>query len=453
MNRKLHFLALSFFCIASILTIIYIFEMKYSDKIFPGIYIDDLYVGGLTLKEAKEQLKLYVNKFLDKPLTLNYEEETWYINPKNLLEVKIEEIVKKAYTEGRTKNFLFNFFNLYKLNLYPKRIELATKIREEEFQMMIEMISKEVERAPKNAEFKIAGGKIAIEKEKEGIKVDKENLKKEIMKFIWSHNRIIKIPLTIIKPDITKETLEKMDIKEEIASFSTKFDKTQIERTTNIILAAEKLRNYIIPPGEVFSFNEVVGERTSKEGYKEAPIFLQNEITLGTGGGVCQLSTTLYNLALLANLEIVERSNHSLPVSYVPLGRDATVNYGIIDLKFKNTSGCYLLLYTEVEGDTITMKFFGSKKSDKKIEIVPEILKEFPPPVNIKEDYNLEKGKIKIIEGKPGYQVRVWKIILHNDGTREKELISIDEYNPTATILYVGKKETRALQNIKDATL
>jgi len=103
-----------------------------------------------------------------------------------------------------------------------------------------------------------------------------------------------------------------------------------------------------------------------------------------------------------------------------------------------------LLLYTEIKGDTLTMKFYGSKKNDKKIKIVSEVIKEIPPPVNIKEDYHLEKGKISIKEGKPGYQVRVWKIISYNNGTQEKKLISTDTYNPIATILYVGKKEPQA---------
>jgi len=156
---------------------------------------------------------------------------------------------------------------------------------------------------------------------------------------------------------------------------------------------------------------------------------------------VCQLSTTLYNLALLADLEIVERSNHSLPVSYVPLGRDATVNFGVIDFKFKNTTGEYLLLHTEIKDNTLTMRFYGSKKIDKKVDVVSEIEKVIPPPVNFKEDPSLEKGKIIIREGKPGYQVKVWKVITYSNGVQEKKLISTDIYNPIASIIYIGKKD------------
>ena len=141
----------------------------------------------------------------------------------------------------------------------------------------------------------------------------------------------------------------------------------------------------------------------------------------------------------MTNLEIIERVNHSLPVSYVPLGQDATVNYDTIDLKFKNNTGGFLLLAADVIEDTITVKFFGSKIYDKSVKIVSETVKTISPPVSIKKDYALEKGKITIKQGSPGYQVKVWKIYI--DGKEEQRvLISTDIYNPTSTILYVGEK-------------
>ncbi|MCF6096813.1 VanW family protein [Thermovorax subterraneus] len=440
-KRSLYILLLALFLGITISLSIYFFEAKNSENIVEGIYIGQVYIGGLVEAKAKEKLSNFVNMHLRNPLILQYSDKTWNIIPQELVEVQIEKAVQEAISTGKSKNFLFKFFNRLKFSFNPKKIELAIKIKDEPFQKILEIISGEIACEPKNAEFKIIDGIIRIEKEKKGIKVDEENLKQEILKIVWSEKRKISVPVIAIKPEITQETLSKMNIKEEIVSFSTKFDKTQAGRSTNIRLAAEKLKNYIIPPGEIFSFNDVIGKRTIEEGYKEAPIFLNNKVSAGIGGGVCQLSTTLYNLALLADLEIIERSNHSLPVSYVPLGRDATVNYGVIDLKFKNSTGGYLLLYTEIKGDTLTMKFYGSKKSDKKINLVSEVVKRIPPPVNIKEDYSLEKGKIHVKEGKPGYQVRVWKITTYNDGRQEKKLVSTDIYNPTTTIVYVGKKE------------
>ncbi|WP_148867949.1 VanW family protein [Thermosediminibacter litoriperuensis] len=444
MSRKFYiYISILLLCITCSAYGIYSYESRHGDDIFGGVYIGQVYVGGLSLKQATEKLKKYVEESLNDTIILYYSEKTWDFNPKGVIDVKIDRAVEEALSEGKSKNFILRFINRQKLSRMPKKIDLAAEIKEDPFKATIERISKDIAREPKNARFKIVDGKITIENEIEGIQVDQESLKQEILKAIWSRERKIPVPVTTIKPEVTAETLIKMNIKEEVASFSTKFDKSQVGRSTNIKLAAEKLEGYIIPPGEVFSFNDAVGERTSKEGYKEAPIFFKNEVISGIGGGVCQISSTLYNLALLTDLEIIERSNHSLPVSYVPLGRDATVNYGLIDLKFRNNTEGYLLLHTEVKDDTLTVKFYGSKKNDKNIKIVSEVVKKIPPPVTVKEDYSLEKGKIRIQEGKPGYQVKVWKIVSHN-GTQEKKLVSTDTYNPTATILFVGKKDPPA---------
>ncbi|ADL07950.1 VanW family protein [Thermosediminibacter oceani] len=422
---------------------IYCYERRHSDDVLGGVYIGQVYVGGLFREEAEEKVKKYVEENLNNTVTLYYSDKIWDLNPKEIINVKLEKAIDEAISEGKSGNFILRFFNRLKLSRIPKKIDLAAEIKVDPFKAIIERISKDIARKPQNARFKIVDDIVMIEKEIEGIQVDTENLKQKILDAIWSQEKKIQVPVITIKPEVTSEALMKMNIKVEMASFSTKFDKTQVGRSTNIKLAAKKLDGYIIPPGEVFSFNDAVGERSSKEGYKEAPIFFNNEVISGIGGGVCQLSSTLYNLALITDLEIVERSNHSLPVNYVPLGRDATVNYGLIDLKFKNNTGGYLLLHAEVKEDTLTVKFYGSKKNDKKIKIVTEVVKKIPPPVTVKEDYSLEKGKIEIQEGRPGYQVKVWKIVSHN-GTQEKKLLSIDTYNPTATIMFVGKKEPPA---------
>ncbi|MFO7151768.1 MAG: VanW family protein [Bacillota bacterium] len=442
MKKKLYIIAcVLFFCISATLLRVYIYEAKNSDKLLEGIYIGQFHVGGLTQVEAREKLKAYVDEHLKNPITLQYFDKSWKIIPYEMVEIQIEKTLDDVISAGKSKNFLLRYFTRLKLRTNPKKFDLEIRVNDEAFQKTLRSISDEIDREPKNAEFKIADGNVTIEKEEDGVKVDGENLKAEILKNLWSKERKISVPVITLKPEITQETLAKMNINEEIVSFSTKFDKSQIERTTNIKLAAEKLKNYIIPPGQVFSFNDAVGERTREHGYKEAPIFANNEVTTGIGGGVCQLSTTLYNLALLADLEIVERSNHSLPVSYVPLGRDATVNFGVIDFKFKNTTGEYLLLHTEIKDNTLTMRFYGSKKIDKKVDVVSEIEKVIPPPVNFKEDPSLEKGKIIIREGKPGYQVKVWKVITYSNGVQEKKLISTDIYNPIASIIYIGKKD------------
>ncbi|AFL99105.1 putative vancomycin resistance protein [Desulfitobacterium dehalogenans ATCC 51507] len=143
-----------------------------------------------------------------------------------------------------------------------------------------------------------------------------------------------------------------------LAEFSTRFNVNEVNRTENIRLATEAINGTRIAPGEIFSFNETVGERTIAAGYKEAVVIEGNSFIPGIGGGICQVSSTLFNATNLAHLEIVERHHHSLPVGYVPPGQDATVFYSVLDFKFKNTTKEDIILRTLVEGGTLTIKIY-----------------------------------------------------------------------------------------------
>lgn len=159
------------------------------------------------------------------------------------------------------------------------------------------------------------------------------------------YGKVIKLNLTVKEPG-------------PIAQYSTHFDSTQVNRTENIRLAAKALDGKVLAPGERFSFNKSVGERIAEAGYKEALIIEGNTFTPGLGGGVCQVSSTLYNVVLLAHLEILERHLHSLPVNYVPPGRDATVSFPILDFKFKNSTDTHLLIRSFVDGNTLTFQLY-----------------------------------------------------------------------------------------------
>ena len=143
-----------------------------------------------------------------------------------------------------------------------------------------------------------------------------------------------------------------------MAEYSTNFNPRETNRTENLRLAAKAIDGKRLAPGEQFSFNETVGERTVARGYKEAMIIEGNSFTLGLGGGICQVSSTLYNAAALAKLEIVERHHHSLTVGYVPPGKDATVAWPVLDFKFRNNTQNALVIRTFVEGNTLTIKLF-----------------------------------------------------------------------------------------------
>ncbi len=327
----------------------------------------------------------------------------------------------------------------HRLKKRTYRVEPVLKFKENKLQQTFEKINKVIMVEPKDAIFKIHGDTVSIVDDVKGYILDGDKLKENIARILWSENRTLDIPVKKIQAAKTKEDLASMKIRVKVAEYSTKFNKTLKGRTENIKIAGKIINGYILSPEEVFSFNKTVGERTEERGYKEAVVFIDNQAVPDIGGGVCQVSSTLYNLALLTDLEIIERMNHSLPISYVPLGRDATVNYGNIDLKFKNTYGGYLLLTAQVIENNLTVKFFGKNKPDTIIEIFSETIKTIPPPVTIKKDFNLAKGEVRIKQGTSGYVVNLWKKYFNGEN-ENRVLISKDTYNPTPTILYMGEK-------------
>jgi vancomycin resistance protein VanW len=191
---------------------------------------------------------------------------------------------------------------------------------------------------------------------------------------------------------------------------------------------------------EVFSFNEVLGPRTKDRGYREALEIVDGELVPGVGGGICQISSTLYNSVLLANLKIVTRVNHSRPVDYVELGRGATVYYDRLDFKFKNNTASLLVITSQVRNDRLIVSILGQKRGPK-VEIVtsPEAIE---PETQLKVDNSLAPGTKKVVrKGRTGFKVEVKRIIKHGEKIVNSELISTDIYSPQSQIIKVSPEE------------
>lgn len=414
---------------------IYIYEKKQKNSILEGIYIDKVYVGNLNKYEAIKRLQNHIKEYENKYFVLYYNDYKWYLEKSEILELDLNKTVNDALRYGRNTFFINTFLTRIKLKNSPVIMPFSYSINEKIFKELLKDIKSKIYKEPRDAYFYIDKNKVQIAEEVVGITVDENRLRKYIKKSKASTK--INIPTRELMATRTANLLRKMDIKYKTMEFSTKFNKLNKNRTKNIRLAANKLNGYILRPKEIFSFNKVVGERSIENGYKKAPIFVENEIVSGIGGGVCQVSSTIYNLALLLDLEIIERKNHSKPVDYVPLGQDATVEYDLIDLKFCNNTDGYLVLFTIVEDNVLKIMAYSDSKRNEKISLCSKIIKKIPPPISIKNDYDLKKGNIEIRKGKDGYQVETWKQYV---GKKEKKLVSIDIYNPTETIIFVGKK-------------
>ncbi len=199
----------------------------------------------------------------------------------------------------------------------------------------------------------------------------------------------------------------------------------------------------VVPPGDIFSFNETVGPRTREAGFEEAIIIAGQEFVPGLGGGVCQVSTTLYNAALKAGMKITERSRHSRMIHYVPIGLDAAVSYGVIDLKFQNTSKDYIVVCGEVYYGTVNIKILSESQSSYDIKIEPIIEDTVEPKTETKNDSSIEEGK-EIIEktGAKGYVTRVERYWLDKGKVLKREIISRDFYPAETRIIIRGTQKT-----------
>lgn len=222
-----------------------------------------------------------------------------------------------------------------------------------------------------------------------------------------------------------------------VGDFKTYFNPAQTDRVHNIRLAAKALDGFCLRPGQILSFNAVVGPRTVGRGYREALVIEGEKFVPGIGGGVCQVSTTLYNAALLAGLKIVERTAHGLKVDYVEPGLDATVVDGLIDLKIGNPYKDNFLLKTRVGADYLQIAFYGPRHPwHIEIEMEVEVL---PPPKKVIYDPNLRPPQSFITSpGRPGYNARVWRLYKSGEVIERREFISEDVYMPLPEEIRVG---------------
>ena len=255
------------------------------------------------------------------------------------------------------------------------------------------------------------------------------------------------IPLKFAPPEIGVEDLGNDIFVNNLGTFTSYYKESNVNRSTNVKLASQKINGVILLPGEEFSYNKVVGERTFENGFKEASVYTSSGVVNGLGGGICQVSSTLYNSVLLANLEIVERRNHRYAVSYVPLGTDATVAYGSIDFRFKNNRKYPIKLIASSVNGVCTVSIMGIKEATEyEVIITPKKLQTIPYETKYIEDNSMTAGTHKQTQyGDNGYKYETYKTLKLNGDVISTEKISNDNYTPLTRIVRVGTKQVQVI--------
>lgn len=226
--------------------------------------------------------------------------------------------------------------------------------------MTVEMLTSAIHSEGLDAAFQIVDGEVIITEAKAGYTFDTQEAEK-VLKNLKEGGEVLTLNCTALKPKHTTEELRAKLFNGTLATYTTKYNSGQRDRSANIAIAAEKLNGVIILPGETFSFNTTVGKRTAANGFKPAAEYQNGKTVTGIGGGTCQVSTTLYSAVLKANLQIVSRRNHSMSVSYVPLGQDATVTDSGTDFKFKNNTEYPIKLKTSTGSGKVTVTIIGTE--------------------------------------------------------------------------------------------
>lgn len=300
-----------------------------------------------------------------------------------------------------------------------------------------EAIFKEICGAPEDATYKIENNRLVVTPHKPGVSFDKAEAQAIIDA---AEGDTIIIPIETTLPEITTESLNETLFPDMLGSFSSRYNAGDVSRSYNVSLAAQKINDIVLEPGDRFSYNGIVGPRTTARGFRVANVYVGNRVEPGVGGGICQVSSTLYNAVLYADLKIVTRTNHSLPVSYVPMGRDATVSYGSIDFIFENNTNFPVKIVAYATGGTNFVGVYGTKENKAKtIEIVTECIGTRAPKLVQKENPDLPEGTIEVEQaGANGSTYNSYKITKENGKVVKREFLAKSNYVASDRIEIIG---------------
>ncbi|WP_176461941.1 VanW family protein [Anaeromicrobium sediminis] len=416
-----------------IMVFILSFTLSYGES--PNIYVEDIKVENID--KLNESLISIENSILNNEIIITYTHE----DENMTLNYKLKDLGFKL-DKVSVANDIYNsiYFNDQIGPNKDVHLKAHYIVDEKNFLAALAPLDEIPIPLMENAKLHISGDNITVIPEVNSFEFDKAKLMENIKATPLIGKNIFTVPTKLATASVTTKTFQNMEL-ELLSEFTTKYSASNKPRSTNIAVATSYINGTLLKPGEVFSYNETVGRRTSERGFKVAGVYANGRVSKGLGGGICQTSTTLYNATLLGDLEIVDRSNHSLTVPYVPLSRDATVSWGVQDFKFKNNTDKDLYIYGSTTKNTVTFKIYG-KKLDKEIKLISKVLSKKYASVQKIEDPNLNPGEEKVTDkGHTGYSSKLIKEVYKNGELLDSYVVSKDYYRTTPKIIKIGTKK------------
>ncbi|EKE15186.1 MAG: VanW family protein [uncultured bacterium] len=462
-NHRGNFLLflLGFFGLVVLASAAFIFikqEKNIGTKIYPNVYLDKQNFGLKSKNEVIDFYKKKSSKLNNVTVEVFFADEPIATFSAKILGLKYDgkTIAERAYLIGRSTNIsskylqkLLTIFNLKKFS-FESQIEYDNSAIKD----FLDLSEEKYNLAAKNALFKFDNGKvIEFRKETDGLKIKSDEFLPDFDKIIASFktdvsNKKIVLNSEVIKPEIRLSDINEYGIEEFIAEGKSDYTHSIPQRVHNVILAASKFNGVLIPKGKEFSFNETIGDISSLTGYQPAYVIKEGKTVLGDGGGVCQVSTTLFRAALNAGLPILERNAHAYRVGYYENdsqpGFDATVYGPTVDLKIKNNTPGYILIETEIdkENNLLYFRFYG-KKDSRRVEISKATVYDVVPALSPKyqDDPTLKKGVTKQVDFPAGGAKAffTYKVYQGEKITTDDKFYS--NFRPWAAVYLVGTGE------------
>lgn len=360
----------------------------------------------------------------------------------------LQQALDRAYAVGRTGSFLRQFAGRLACHWRRTTIAVPPVFDADRAQAFVRECARRLERPPVNASLAVSGSKVSVTPGRQGVKLDAEDARGALAAWANAGGRgDLLLPAQFRGPTVTADRLKAIDTV--FATVRTSLAGSSRNRRHNVALAAAAVDGSIVAPGATFSYNEVVGPRSEETGYRKAPVIRGGKLVPGTGGGACQLSSTLYQAALRGGLQIVRRSHHSQPVHYTPAGLDATVVYGAIDLKFRNPLGQPVALRARVEDGRLTCQVLGHGPAVE-MELVRQVQRMDPPESRVIEDPALGEGeRVVAVKAREGLRVRVLRS--KAGAAAEAEVISTDYYAAEPGVIRQGRAPVAPSTSAADA--
>lgn len=425
-------------------------EAKQGDKILDNIYIGEVAVGGMSGDEAKQAVDAYVDEVKNTKFTLSVNDKSITATAGQLgVEWENTGVVEEAVMIGKSGSLITRYKDKKDLEHEPKKLELTFGTDEADIKKYLTANAKKVNQEAVDGGLVRENGSFTITGGKEGIAVNVEQSAKTIASYIsdeWDTKEAsVALSADVVQPRGSKEQLSK--VKDVLGTFSTDYSSSSSGRAMNVSNGCSLINGTLLYPGDVFSVYETVSPFDAEHGYALAGSYENGTVVETYGGGICQVSTTLYNAVIRAELKITERYAHSMIVNYVKPSMDAAIAGTIKDLKFENNTDAPIYIEGVTGGGVITFTVYGEETRSPNREVIfeSEIVSENNPSTQIQGSASYNVGYVSVQQSAHvGKVARLWKIVKENGEEKSREEFNNSNYRASPKIIVVGTNTSSA---------